>query len=1111
MRIRIRHQTSYRYPGPAVFGPHTVRLRPADHAGASLLSYNLGITPSAELRWQRDPWGNRVVRITFPEGTRSESLTMVVDAAFDIRPVNPFDFFVDDRCRDLPFAYPDGLAKELEPFVAPPAVGPRLAAFLETCPASGYVTDHLVHLNRRVAEEVRYIIRDEPGIQTSEQTLDVGRGSCRDSAVLLVDALRAQGLAARFVSGYLVQLADEGNIPDEARGVDRDVLDLHAWAEVYVPGAGWVGLDGTSGLLTGEGHIPLAGTVDPSHAAPVDGTASLAADAVHFDMTVQRLGHEPRPRRPYTDEAWRDMRALGRAVDKKLSAQGIRLTMGGEPTWTSRRHPARKEWNEDALGTTKWQQGLRLANELLPRLAQGGLLMQRMGKHYPGESLPRWVLHLLWRRDGQPLWRDPAWLDTHEGAYVAVDERRLDLPDRPTPDPERFIHAFAGQIRLADVVTYPGYEDPWPVIFEEANLPVDVDPLDADLDAPEERRRLARILARGPRRPVGYALPLTATAEGFTTSRWSLRRGHLFLIPGDSPMGLRLPLARLSKTPHRLFPQDPSQRFPALPRPQFPRAGPAEESNSPSTDREPGGGAATVEEEGTVRTALCAEVRAGVLHVFLPPVPRTEDFLRLVEAVERTARQLGHPVRLEGYPPPADPRLDACLVTPDPGVIEVNLPVTERFDDYVSLMETVTDAANHAGLTTEKYQLDGRETGSGGGHHLTLGGPTTEESAFLSRPALLAGLLRYLQNHPALSYLFTGLFVGPTSQAPRVDEARHDALYELELALARAEDPHLAPPMPWLTDRLFRNLLVDVSGNTHRAEISIDKLFDPVAPAGRLGVLEFRAFEMPPHEHMAVAQMLLVRAVVARLAERPYREPLVRWGSQLHDRFMLPHFLEKDLDNILTDLREAGLPFEKEHYVPFVDFKCPVAGRLQLEDMELELRTALEPWPVLGEEGTAAGTVRYVDSSVERLQVRVDGLTPERHAVLVNGHRIPLRPTGRAAEAVAGVRFRAWQPPHGLQPTIGIHHPLRFDIVDTWGRRALGAATYHVWHPGGRGFDEPPLTAFEAAARRAQRLTREGHAPYPVEIKETDTHPEQPFTLDLRRFDVGIPGPVPDP
>ena len=1125
MRIRIRHHTEYRYPEPAALGPHYVRLRPAEHTRARLLAYNLTIGPEHEIRWQQDPWGNRIARVTFDEETRARALSVTVDASFDIRPVNPFDFFVDGRCEDLPLEYPDGLIGELEPFLHPPTMTPALATFIESLPSGGRLVDFIVELTRRVAERVNYVIRNEPGLQTSEETLTVNSGSCRDSAVLLVDALRARGLAARFVSGYLVQLTDEGNIPDEAKGVDRDVVDLHAWAEVYVPGAGWIGLDGTSGLLTGEGHIPLAGTVQPVLAGPIEGTSSVASDGLDFDMSVARLGHEPRPRRPYTDEQWAQLRATGRAVDTQLSASGLRLTMGGEPTWTSRLHPNEKEWNEDALGPTKWAQGLRMANELMARLGAGGILMHRFGKQYPGESLPRWVMHLIWRPDGVALWQDPRRLDMsprgdHDDGITPSGGATVDTA-------AAFLESLVAKLGLDSGTRVPGYEDPWHFLTEEAHLPTDVDPLDVDLESAEARRRLARILNRGMGSVIGYAFPLWREPTGWVTSTWTYRRGHMFLIPGDSPMGLRLPLDRLSGQPWPPGPfidQDPSQLFDPLPGEvailrQFPKPGtppidareaPPKASPTAPTDNGLGAdGDASIQALGqisgvpaghVVRTALCVEPRAGILHVFLPPVATTEAFLELIAAIEATSVEVGTPVRLEGYPPPKDPRLQACMVTPDPGVIEVNLPVTERFGDYTTLMQTVSDAANHAGLTPERYQLDGREVGPGGGHHLTLGGPSTPQSPFLQRPALLASLLRFVQNHPSLSYLFTGQFVGATSQAPRVDEARHEGLYELELALKRAESAGEAVP-PWLTDRLFRNLLVDVTGNTHRAEISIDKLFDPQLPSGRQGILEFRAFEMPPHERMAVAQMLLVRGLVAMLSRRPYRRPLIRWGSQLHDRFMLPHFLWRDFQDVVRELREAELPFEAELYRPFLDFKCPLAGRHDIENLQIELRTALEPWPVLGEEGAASGTVRYVDSSVERLEVQVFGLVEGRHEVAVNGVRVPLRPTEVAATRVAGVRFRAWQPPHCLQPTIGIHHPLQFDIVDTWARRSLGAIRYHVWHPEGRAYDEPPLTPFEAAARRAQRFTIDGHAPYPANILEPSLGDEQPFTLDLRTMD----------
>lgn len=1085
MRVRIHHRTSYFYEEPTTFGAHVVRLRPADHARARLLSYNLSIDPAPHVHWQQDPWGNRVARAVFDPAMATRRLDLAVDAAFEVRPVNPFDFWVDERFSKLPAPYEPRLAAELAPFLAAPALGPHGRRFAELHPPSGYVVDYLVALNRAVADRVRYIIRAEPGIQTPEETLVVGSGSCRDSAALLVAVLRHHQLAARFVSGYLIQLTDEGNIPDEAKGVDRDVVDLHAWAEVYIPGAGWVGLDGTSGLLAGEGHIPLVGAADPALAGPVDGTASSAGTHFEVQMEVVRLGHEPRPRRPYTDAQWAKVLELGSAVDQALDRAGLRLTMGGEPTWTSRLHPKAKEWNGDALGPTKWTQGVRLARELQERLAPGGLPLFRFGKQYPGESLPRWVMHIVWRPDGRPVWKDPRRLDFGSGGHAAVDDGRPAPTGFGPGAADRLRSALARSLGLAADRWIPGYEDPWHFLREEENLPVDIDPLQFDLESSEERRRLSRVLGRGLRTPVGHALPLGRLGGVWLSDRWTFRRGHLFLLPGDSPMGLRLPLERIGGTPIESGQQDPSSLRGALP----------DEPTQPFV-------AVTSEPQGPkkrVRTALCVELRAGVLHVFLPPLPTTEDFLIVVAAVEAAAAEADVSVSLEGYPPPPDPRLSGCLVTPDPGVIELNLPVSESFPEYVRLVETVSEAANHAGLTTEKYQLDGREVGSGGGHHLTLGGPTTAESPFLRAPGLTASILRFFQNHPSLSYLFTGLFVGPTSQAPRVDEARHDALYELEIALAQLDRAKDNPP-PWLADRLLRHLLVDVAGNTHRTEICIDKLYDPDTASGRQGILEFRAFEMPPHERLAVAQMLIVRAVVAALATAPYRRPLVRWGSQLHDRFMLPHFLWEDFKDVLRELREVGLRFEPELFFPFLDFRCPLVGRHELEGIEIELRSALEPWPVLGEQGAATGTVRYVDSSVERLEVKVRGLTEGRHRVIAGGHALPLRSTGVQAEAVAGVRFKAWQPPQGLQPTVPVHHPLRVDVVDTWARRSLGAVTYHVWHPEGRAFDEPPLTAFEAAARRAQRFTTEGHAPFPVAIEAAEPHPEQPFTLDLRRF-----------
>jgi uncharacterized protein (DUF2126 family) len=378
----------------------------------------------------------------------------------------------------------------------------------------------------------------------------------------------------------------------------------------------------------------------------------------------------------------------------------------------------------------------------------------------------------------------------------------------------------------------------------------------------------------------------------------------------------------------------------------------------------------------------------------------------------------------------------------------------------------------------------------------------------LQRPDLLASWLTFTQHHPSLSYLFSGLFVGPTSQAPRIDEARHDALYELEIALERAFDPGESVP-PWLSDALFRHVLVDVTGNTHRAETCIDKLFDPASAHGRQGLVELRAFEMPPHLRMAEAQIALVRTLVAAFAKEPYKAPLVRWGQLLHDRFLLPTYLWRDFEEVLDFAERAGLALPRDAYRAFLELRCPVVGALQASDVRLELRNAIEPWNVLGEEPGATGTVRYVDSSVERVEVLAKGLVPERHVVMVNGQALPLRPTEVADERVGGVRFRAWAPPHSMHPHLGIHHPLRFDVLDTWAKRSLGACGYHVWHPEGRAYDEAPLTRQEATARRAQRFTIESPTPYPARARPAALHPATPYTLDLRRF--GIDHPMPEP
>jgi uncharacterized protein (DUF2126 family)/transglutaminase-like putative cysteine protease len=1108
MRILLQHRTSYQYPEPASLGAHTVRLRPATHAKAKIETYALKVEQPCGLRWQQDPAGNRVARLTF-EGERVRSLDLLVEMAVDIRPVNPFDFFIDPRCEQAPFVYGEEFVRDLTPYLdtSDPAyaTGQLFAAFEKDLPREGRTVDLIVALNRAVNGRLRYVIREEPGVWTPEETLQEARGSCRDSATLLVALLRSRGLAARFVSGYLIQLTDEGMIPDEPKGVTRDVVDLHAWAEVYLPGGGWIGLDATSGLLCGEGHIPLACASRSSAAAPLDGTTDVAANAVSFDMKVGRLGHEPRPTAPFPEETWTQLLAAGDRVDQALASRGVELTAGGEPTFSSRLHPLAPEWNTEALGPTKWEQGLVMAHELRTRLASGACILRRFGKHYPGESLPRWALDVVARRDGTPLVRNRA----------PVVSRR----DAPLTDARRMIDAIAERLGVDPALSQPGYEDPWHYVREESLVPVDVDPHKANLKDAEDRRRLARILDRGIATDVGYALALEPSRKGpgWLAERWTFRRERMYLIPGDSPMGLRLPLTSISGRPPAEL-EEETYDGPPDPR----RADTVKKAKQASV----GGKTAEAGEQGKrdeasqadearrplhagIRTALCVEPREGSLFVFLPPMPSAARFCELVRAIDDASAALDIPVVFEGYPPPKSWELWSFAVTPDPGVLEVNIPPTRTSREHVELMEKVFDAAAHAGLVAEKYQVDGRPAGSGGGNHITLGGPSPLQSPFARRHDLLASFVTFTQHHPSLSFLFTGLFVGPTSQAPRVDESRHESLYELEIALAklRERDPR-APP--WLGDALLRNLLVDVSGNTHRTEICVDKLFDPVSAHGRQGLIELRAFEMPPHVRLAVAQTALVRALVAAFAREPYapnRGKLVRWGQTLHDRFLLPTWLWRDFEDVLDYLEGAGVPLPKEAYWALLELRCPIVGALQAEDVHLEIRNAIEPWNVLGEEVSASGTARYVDSSMERVEVRVDGLVPERHVVTVNGHALPLRPTGTAGEHVGGVRFRAWAPPHSLHPHIGIHHPLQFDILDTWGKRSLGACAYHVWHPEGRAYDEPPLTRFEASARRAQRFTLQSPMLYPARAVSAAPHPDAPYTLDLRRFPIDRPMP----
>jgi uncharacterized protein (DUF2126 family) len=1168
IHVALNHVTHYRYDRPVTLSPQVVRLRPAPHCRTPILSYSLRIEPAGHfINWMQDPFANHLARLVFPEKTTEFKVT--VDLVAEMAVYNPFDFFLEPEAETYPFDYEPELAHDLAPYRIKGELTPLLKTFVDSVSRKEQRTiDFLVGLNQRLQHEIKYLIRMEPGVQTPEVTLGNGSGSCRDTGWLMVQILRHMGLAARFVSGYLIQLRPDVKALDGPSGTEVDFTDLHAWCEVFLPGAGWIGLDPTSGLMAGEGHIPVACTPEPSTAAPVSGEVEKSEVEFSHEMGVTRIYESPRVTFPYTDDQWQQVLALGEQVDEELHTQDVRLTMGGEPTFVAVADRDAGEWNTDALGPTKRGLATELTHRLLDRYGKGGFLHFGQGKWYPGEQLPRWALSICWRADGQPCWNDIS---------LFADERE---PLQYTEaDAKRFMHQLSARLGLGTDTVMPGYEDTFYYLWRERRLPINVDPFDSKLDDEMERLRLRRVFQQGLDQVVGYLLPLRKEwltgmdGPQWITGPWFVRDERLYLFPGDSPMGYRLPLDSLPWAAKAdlpgLYEVDPFANRSPLPsqvlaqpggpgydahrvgqgfaeggriavqgQPQDLSAGgplPGDvptswtgphalrQAPSQSADQRPARG----ESAGWLsRTALCVEVRdpqrangpkaeqaaekklggkRSLLYVFMPPLQHLEDYLELVAAVEATAAETGLKVVMEGYPPPRDPRLKTLAVTPDPGVIEVNIHPASNWDELVDHTEFLYEAAHQTRLSTEKFMLDGRHTGTGGGNHFVLGGATPSDSPFLRRPDVLASLITYWHNHPSLSYLFSGMFIGPTSQAPRLDEARDDQPYEVEIALREIEREleKFSSCPPWLVDRSLRNLLVDVTGNTHRSEFCIDKLYSPDGPTGRLGLLELRAFEMPPHARMSLSQQLLLRTLVAWFWRQPYTgrgtTRLTRWGTGLHDRFLLPTFVQQDFDDVMAELQGAGYAFDSAWFAPHFEFRFPLIGEIATHGIGLSLRTALEPWHVLGEESSSQGTARYVDSSLERLEVKVTGLNGNRHVVAVNGHALPLQPTGRVGEFVCGVRYRAWQPPSALHPSIPSHAPLTVDVVDNWLERSLGGCRYHVAHPGGLSHETFPVNAYEAESRRLARFFRYGHTPGRMKLVPAQPNQEFPFTLDLRR------------
>jgi uncharacterized protein (DUF2126 family) len=709
----------------------------------------------------------------------------------------------------------------------------------------------------------------------------------------------------------------------------------------------------------------------------------------------------------------------------------------------------------------KRSRGLALIQCLRERMSPGAMLHYGQGKWYPGEQLPRWALSCYWRSDGVAVWEN------------------IDLIAREDQD-----YGFG----VADALS-----------FTEA--------LTRRLQASSENVLPAYNAEGESREPAGYILPIRrrqpAGVLSWSSQLWFPRPERLLLTHGDSPVGYRIPTASMPW----VAPDELEYEFEAAPfadRVKLPSS-PARRMDLferyPLADPLPALSSTAETALELIRPSLCVQAREGRLHVFLPYASRLADYLDLVAAVEDTCQYLHKHVWLEGYAPPSDPRLRSFSVTPDPGVLEVNLPPASDWDELEQINTVLVEEAHRNRLTAEKFNYDGGHVATGGGSHIVIGGATVLDSPFLRRPDLLRSMVAFWQSHPSLSYLFSGMYVGPTSQYPRVDEARMDALYELEVAFAQLPSNDCPP---FIVDGLFRNLLVDVTGNSHRAEFCIDKLYPPEGLGLRLGLLELRAFEMAPHVRMGLVEMLLIRALVCRFWKRPFEGSLVRWGTTLHDRFMLPHFVRRDFSDVLTELRQSGYDFEEKWFASHLEFRFPKIGSIAAEGVELELRQALEPWNVLAEETTSGGTVRSVDSSLERMQVKLSGFATEsRYVVSCNGRKVPLAPAGETGEAVAGVRYRARRLSAALHPTIPVHSPLVFDIIDRWKERTIGRCIYHTGAPDGRKYTARPVNAREAEERRLERFQTSSHTPGPMAAPEQEINPIFPLTLDLRTVAPG--------
>jgi uncharacterized protein (DUF2126 family) len=1050
-RVAITHLIEQRFARQVRLPTHWLRLRPAPEQRAQIAAFSLAVHAEPHfLNWVRDPFENHLGRLDFPEPLAGFGITLELIA--ELEPTNPFDFLAEPYAAGHPFEYPTQLKKELSPYLLTGAPGPRLSAWLAKVDRASTTTVERLHaLNRMVHEAHGLTTEGPPRAVDLERFLERGEGSCWEFAWLLTVTLRHLGLAARFACGYRVLLADEQHNGSSPRF--PDTVALQTWSGAYIPGAGWIGLDPSLGTFVTESHIPLACAPEPVRVLPIVGDGEARPELRNDSLRVRRLTPS-RVTWPHTDTQWADIEALGRHVDKDLALQALKPALGVSLSLVSGQDAIAPEWSTQAIGPSKRSLAESLSISLWKRLGHGGVHQLGQGEWYGGESLPRWRLGCFFRADGKPVWRNPERLGFGRAQSTT-------FPDQA----QRLTQSIARGLGVDPARVVAAHEDPLHELWRARR------PAGAHLAAPDDlrdpmrRRALAERLSSAHRTPTGHVLPLSwdHTRACWVSGVWRFRRSELFLAPGSAAMGYRLPLDSLIDDEAGVF-EARIERSPFEERGSLPdfHAGVRARHERDLTE-------ASRRDDHPPRTALCVEARAGRMFVFLPPVSHLEHYLDLVAAVEVAAEALKLPVSLEGYEPPEDPRLRRILLEPDAGVLRLDLPQTNSWDELIGTLSAAYEEAWGIGLSTERVSADdGRRLPSGGGGRLTIGGVSPSDSPFLTQPEILRSLIAYWQRHPCLSYLFAGRLIGPSGSAPRPDEGRDELMYELSIALERL--PSGTSKKPWLPDRVLRHLLTDPAGNLKRAEIRVDQLYAPERASLRLGRVMINAFESAPEMRLGALQSLLVLGLVGRFGRHPDIGELRRWGPALHDRFMLPDVLFDDLRVVVADLAAVHYPFQLDWFEPLFDLRFPVLGLVSMGPLTLKLRSAHEPWPLLAEEATGGGVARFVDAANERLQVTLSGAHPGRFVLICNGHRVPLQETATRGEYFAGIRYKVSNPPATLHPTVWPVATLVFDVIDTWTGLAIGGCTYlppqpEMWGPVGSPAQPPPTGEPPAAPR----------------------------------------------